>query len=263
MIYKSVKESDAIIYLDNDGFLDEKDYQSLIVGAYSADFEIARAINQYMYEIYDSTTICKEDVINKFIISSYNKIHKTFQAAVLCSTRGLEEQTKVLARTMLDKIMIATAVMKSPENYNKWVGMQLEERNKLIKDIRRKAPGLEHLNIDESIQIDSRGKRVSQKEWANMAGMIADYNFLYRLFSGEVHLSASSIDWDYGLDGDESYMNIAPRTEETNIILLTLCDYVMRFIKNTIDCFGIENKRYLDISKKLEECQRKCICASE
>ena len=92
-----------------------------------------------------------------------------------------------------------------------------------------------------------------------MAEMTADYNFIYRLFSGEVHLSVSSIDWDYGLDGDESYMNIAPRTEETNIIILTLADYMMHFIQQIIDYFNIENMRYLEIDKKLEECQKKCL----
>ncbi len=46
MIYKSAKENDTIICVDNDGFLDEKDYQSLIGAFYSSDFEVARAINQ-------------------------------------------------------------------------------------------------------------------------------------------------------------------------------------------------------------------------
>lgn len=259
MIYKSAKENDVIICLDNDGFLDERDYQSMIGTLYSPDFEVARAINQYMYEIYGSITVYKEDIINRFIISSFNKVHKSFQAAVLCCSRGLEEQAKVLARTILDKIMIATAVIKNPDNYNKWIEMQLWERNRLIKAINNKEPGLDHLNLGENIQTDARGKRITQKDWADMAEMTADYNFIYRLFSGEVHLSVSSIDWDYGLDGDESYMNIAPRTEETNIIILTLADYMMHFIQQIIDYFNIENMRYLEIDKKLEECQKKCI----
>ena len=155
--------------------------------------------------------------------------------------------------------MIATAVIKCPDNYNKWVEMQLNERNRLIKAINNKAPGLEHLNIDENIQIDERGKRITQKDWADMAGMTADYNFIYRLFSGEVHLSAASIDWDYGLDDDESYMSIAPRIEETNLIILTLADYMMRFIKQILKYFDIENTRYLEIDIKLEDCQKKCL----
>lgn len=259
MIYKSAKENSVTICLDNDGFLDERDYQSLIGSLYSSDFEVARAINQYMYEIYDSITVYKEDTISRFIISSFNKVHKSFQAAVLCCSRGLEEQAKVIARTILDKIMIVTAVIKSPSNYDRWIEMQLWERNRLIKAINNKAPGLEHLNIDENIQIDARGKRITQKDWADMAEMAADYNFIYRLFSGEVHLSASSIDWDYGLDDDESYMSIAPRTEETNIIILTLADYMMRFIKQILEYFDIENTRYLEIDIKLEDCQKKCL----
>lgn len=259
MIYKSAKENDAIICVDNDGFLDEKDYQSLIGDFYSLDFEVARAINQYVYELYDSITVYKEDIISKFIISSFNKVHKSFQAAVLCCTRGLEEQAKALARTMLDKTMVAIAVIKNPDNYNKWIEMQLGERNRLIKDIRNKKPGLDHLSLDESIQTDARGKYVTQKDWADMAEMTADYNFIYRLFSGEVHLSINSIDWDYGLDGDESYMNIAPRTEETDIIILTLADYMMSLIKHIIDYFDIENIGYLEIDKKLEVCQKKCL----
>ena len=78
--------------------------------------------------------------------------------------------------------MIVTAVIKSPGNYDRWIEMQLWERNRLIKAINNKAPGLEHLNIDENIQIDARGKRITQKDWADMAEMAADYNFIYRLF---------------------------------------------------------------------------------
>lgn len=259
MIYKDVKENSEINYLDNDRFLDETDYQSLIGTLYSSDFEVARAINQYMYELYDLITVHNEDTISRFIISSFNKVHKSFQAVVLCCTRGLEEQAKILVRTILDKTMIATAVIKCPDNYNKWVEMQLNERNRLIKAINNKAPGLEHLNIDENIQIDERGKRITQKDWADMAGMTADYNFIYRLFSGEVHLSAASIDWDYGLDDDERYMSIAPRIEETNLIILTLADYMMRFIKQILKYFDIENTRYLEIDIKLEDCQKKCL----
>ncbi len=160
---------------------------------------------------------------------------------------------------MLDKMMIAIAVIKNSDNYNKWVEMQLHERNRLIKDIKNKKPGLDHLSIDESIQTDARGKYIKQKDWADMAEMTADYNFIYRLFSGEVHLSIDSVDWDYGLDGNESYMNIAPRIEKTNIIVLTLADYMMCFIKQLIDYFDIENMRYLEIDKKLEVCQKKCL----
>ena len=86
-----------------------------------------------------------------------------------------------------------------------------------------------------------------------MAEMTADYNFIYRLFSGEVHLSARSVDWDYEFGGDESYMNIAPRAEKTNKIILTLADYMMCFIKTVINHFN----RYLEIDKKLEYCQKK------
>ncbi len=259
MIQRSVNEKSEIICLDNDGFLNASDYQSEIAKQFPQEFAVAREINQYIYEIYDSITVYQEDVINKFVISAFNKVHKSYQTAVLCCSRGLEEQAKILIRTILDKTMIATAVMKNPKNYNKWIEMQLWERNRLIKDIRNKAPGLDHLNLDESIQIDNRGKHVAQKEWGRMAEMTADYNFIYRWFSGEVHLSANSIERDYGLDGDESCMNMAPRTEETNIIILTLAHYLMHFIKNAIDHFDIEDKHYLEIYKKLEECQKKHI----
>lgn len=259
MIYKSEKENSVILCLDNDGFLDERDYQSLIGELYSSDFEVIRDINRYIYEIYASITVHKEDVISRFIVGSFNKVHKSFQAAVLCCLRGLEEQAEVLIRTMLDKIMIATAVIKKPENYNKWIEMQIWEKSKLLKAIQNKEPGLDHLKLDENIQLDAKGKRITQKDWADMAEMTADYNFVYRLFSGKVHLSATSIDWDYGLEDDESYMNIAPRTEGTNIIILILADYMMRFIEQILDYFNIENTRYLEIDKKLEECQKKCL----
>ncbi|GEM_PF-1223645 len=262
MIKRSINENGQILYLDNDGFLDVSDYQSEIAKQFLQEFAVAREINQYIYELYDSINVHKQDVINRFIISSLNKVHKSFQAAVLCCSKGLEEQAKILIRTMLDKIMIATAVMKNPKNYNKWIKMQLWERNGLIKDIRDNVPGLDHLDLDDGIQIDNRGKFVSQKKWAEMAEMTADYNFIYRLFSGEVHLSARSVDWDYEFGGDESYMNIAPRAEKTNKIILTLADYMMCFIKTVINHFNrytVINhfNRYLEIDKKLEYCQKK------
>lgn len=124
MIKRSINENGQILYLDNDGFLDVSDYQSEIAKQFLQEFAVAREINQYIYELYDSINVHKQDVINRFIISSLNKVHKSFQAAVLCCSKGLEEQAKILIRTMLDKIMIATAVMKNPKNYNKWIKMQ-------------------------------------------------------------------------------------------------------------------------------------------
>ena len=211
MIKRSINENGQILYLDNDGFLDVSDYQSEIAKQLLQEFAVAREINQYIYELYDSINVHKQDVINRFIISSLNKVHKSFQAAVLCCSKGLEEQAKILIRTMLDKIMIATAVMKNPKNYNKWIKMQLWERNGLIKDIRDNVPGLDHLDLDDGIQIDNRGNFVSQKKWA----------------------------------------------EKTNKIILTLADYMMCFIKTVINHFNIKSKRYLEIDKKLEYCQKK------
>ena len=252
MIYKDVIENREVVCVDNDGFLEGQDYQSIIGIKYSSEFEVVRDINQYMYEIYDAIKVNKEDEVGKLIIGSYNKIHKSYQAAILCCSRGLEEQAKILIRTILDKSMIATAVMRNPDNYNKWIEMQLFEKNRLITNIRDKKPGLEDFSLEESVQKSEKGRRISQKNWADMAGMTADYYYIYTLFSGEVHLSASSIEWDFGLDSDDSYMNLSPRTEETDVILLTLADYVMRFVEQLIAYFDIRNTRFGEIYTNLK-----------
>jgi hypothetical protein len=68
-------------------------------------------------------------------------------------------------------------------------------------------------------------------------------------------LSASSIEWDFGLDSDDSYMDLSPRTEETDVILLTLADYVMRFVEQIIAYFDIRNTRFGEIYANLKMCQ--------
>ena len=84
MIKRSINENGQILYLDNDGFLDVSDYQSEIAKQFLQEFAVAREINQYIYELYDSINVHKQDVINRFIISSLNKVHiKIFMPFIL------------------------------------------------------------------------------------------------------------------------------------------------------------------------------------
>lgn len=244
------------IGLDKNGFLEDIDFDTYIAKSYPEDFALLKSINRYMYEIYDLVNVDRNDEIGCFFVGTYNKIHKSTQAAIVMVSRGLSDQVKVLVRSNLDKLMVMQAVHNDKNNFSKWQLHQNYERKRLIDDIKKGEPGLGHLQerITEDINIPSEWKRISQRDWAKLAEMEEDYNVVYRLFSGNVHHSKNALNSDLFYDGGlPAIMDVAPDCTDTRELLLTLATDALRTIKIVVEYFEIDNDVYKSLNKEHEE----------
>lgn len=250
------------IGLDKNGFLEEVDFDSYLAKSCPNDFEFLRNINQYMYELYALVDISRDDEIGCFLVGTFNKIHKSTQAATVLVSRGLSDQVKILVRSNLDKLMVMQAVHNDKNNFNKWKLYQNYERKRLIDDIKKGEPGLGHLQerITEDISIPSDWKRISQRDWAKLAGMEEDYNVVYRLFSGNVHHSKNALNSDLFYDeGLPAIMDIAPNCTDTRELLLTLATDALRTMKIVVEYFDLDDAVYKELNKEHEENWRRII----
>lgn len=245
------------IGIDDEGFMEDLDFNAHIAKAYSSEFNFMQQINEYMYCLFRVIEPQNTDVIGCFLVGTYSKIHKTTQAAVLLVSRGLEEQVKILIRSILDKLMIMQAVCNDNENYNIWIEHQQYEVNRLVRDIKKDEPGLGHLKGsipgDKSLP---KGKYVGPKKWSELAGMEEDYNVVYRLFSGNVHYSLSSLEADISLEnGLPHIMDIGPKYDETRQLMITLATDALRAVKIVIDYFDVDDAMYRTLDSNLEKIQ--------
>ena len=234
------------IGIDCDGFINKHDLDDYIPKAYSKEFSYLCDVNRCMYAIYDVMKPHSEDVIERFFAGTYGKIHKNTQAAIILAARGLTDQTKIMIRSTLDKLMIMQAVSNDNYNYNKWLEAQENLIAQKVNGMRRGDKGLE--NLKNSIPEDkefSKGKYVSQKAWAQMADMESDYNTVYGLFSGNVHCSIGAFEDDFDFEnGKPVVMNIMPLTDSIGVLLLTAAAYALSAISIVIKHFELDNTEF-------------------
>lgn len=252
------------ICVDYEGFLEEIDFQMPIVKVYKEAFDLINQINRYMYSIYYMAEPIKSDRIGCFLFTTYNKIHKNIQSAIIVATRGLSEQVKIFARSILDKLMIMQAVSNDNDNFDKWVEQQKFEVYRLVDAIKKGEPGLEQLkNSIPADKVYPKGKRVTQREWAKMAEMEVEYNVVYRLFSGNVHYSASSFEADLIFeDGLPSALDIGPKFDDISELLATIATDALRAVNIIVDYFNIDDAKYKELNESLEDMQRKIMAGS-
>lgn len=250
MIYEEEKEG---YFVDDDGFCEESDYSTHISNLFSLEFNFARQVNKECYELFKQLQLHSGDPIGRFMASSFNKIHKTFQSIIILSSRGLEEESKIMMRTMLDKLFISKAILNDKNNYEKWVLSQDNKRRILINLIKEKAKGLEDIKWEDYETEIDKGKNTSVREWAQLADMEADYNRYYRLFSGDVHISAALVDSDYGIDSDGKHMDIGPRYEDTGAIIITACKFMIEEMYIFAKKFDIRKDKIDDLVVQFDE----------
>lgn len=245
------------IAIDGEGFMESCDFNTYIAKEYACEFSFLRQINEYMYKIYDLILLQNTDEIGCFFAVTYNKIHKNMQMIIIAASRGLNEQVRILLRSMLDKLMIMQAVCNDNDNYDKWIKHQQYEMYRLVKDIKKGEPGLEALKERYSNNdFLPKGKYISQKEWAKLAGMEEEYNVVYRLFSGNVHYSVSSLEAELLVrNGLPHIMDIGPQYSDTKKLLITLATDALRALWIIITYFKIDDTEYKKIAVILEKMQ--------
>lgn len=250
-----IQNKDEKFSIDGDGFLEKTDFEQIIVKRYYLkDFELLSKINRYMYSVYHEIVCDSEDELGCFFLGFYGKIHKTLQVAILIAARGLEESTKALIRSILDKLMIMQAISKDSTKYQKWRQQSDFQMKMLVIAINNGEPGLAQFKdkLPEGKDLPE-GKRVSQKQWAKWADMVEDYNIVYRKFSGDVHASMNSFKDDFVYkNGVAKEFIIAPVEADMKKIVITLARYALQTIKIAIKYFKVNDGEYKNLEDAVE-----------
>lgn len=246
------------IGIDEDGFLENHDFEEYIPRAYKDCFDFMRRLNEYMYSLYNAVEIKSKDKIGCFILGTYNKIHKLVQASIILAARGLHDEVKILLRSILDKLMVMQAVYKDKEHYNSWIDQQKRERYRLIKKIQEGKPGLGNLKdkVPDLKDIDP-GKVVTQYDWAQMSEMEDIYNREYALFSGNVHHAACVLESDLIIEDDFiTAMDIGPKHEIIGALLATVASYALQASEIIVKYSKTDSAKCEEINKELENIWR-------
>lgn len=248
---------DGNVEIDMNGYLSDSDETSPIWINYNNLFLFSKQVNTFMYELLELTEPKDNDVIACFIVETFSKIHKDYQSGIILAARGLADQTKVILRIILDKLMIMKAVQLDSNNYNLWLKQQAKNRNTIINEIRNKRPGLKHLyNSVKDYELSKDAEKVPVSKWAKLAEMEEEYNVTYRLFSENVHYSIRSFSDNLIVeDGTTAAILIGPQLEEIEIILTSLITDAMKAASIVLDHFNIAKDKYTELDKILESWQ--------
>jgi hypothetical protein len=220
-------EKHEYIGIDENGFLENEElnyhYNTFNIENLTDSIEV----NRYLYSLYEKVDVKSKDMIGVFIVESFAKIHRDYQAVAILSARGLQSQAKAILRTMLEKILVLVSVEKDSKNYNEWLKTQNYRRNILIRAIKRGE--IDSHDIDTSKYTEEPdAKNIDSKEWARRADMEWDYNTIYRLFNSNVHHSESGVATDIVFkDGEVEAINIFPDYSETDSVLILSKRYVL------------------------------------
>lgn len=241
-----MKSYERIINLSENGFLTEQ-YKFLINREkYEQYLELSMKINTFAYKKYDYINVHNNNAKEVFITCSFAKIHKDYQSVILLSERGLIEQGKVMLRCLLEKLFVLVAIFKDDNNWVDWKNDQLYRKKKIMEAINRGDKGLENLKLDGfSEENFINAKSITIKEWSKRADMEEAYNMIYKLFSGNVHLSEEAIVEDilFDLNGDMiEAISVAPKEEDLAKLLVTNMNYMLLAIDIIQDGFHISKK---------------------
>lgn len=133
--------------IDESGFMDEPDFNTPISLMYNSIFQLFRETNLFMYKIYDSLSPNANDLIGLFFVGIYVKIHKQIQSAAVLLSRGLEEETKIMLRSILDKLFIMRAIYNDKDNFDRLLSHHNFERWSLNNAIKKKASWLRETSL--------------------------------------------------------------------------------------------------------------------
>ena len=249
------------ILLNSDGFIEKNDLNTCIALSEEALYDYMVEVNRYIYKLYEQVKVSSNDYIGCFFISCNNRIHKIFQSSLILLSRGLEEAARILIRTMLETVVIAQAIFKDHENYNKWESNQKIEANRLINDINRKKKGLTQPKGKVSTEkLYPNQTKTHISDWAMLADMEEEYNTAYRVLSGNVHFSYHSYEQDFCCEnGKIVAINVGPQMENQRVIITTMLDIMLKMIRIFRTYFQIEDTEFENIDLQLEMFQEKVL----
>ena len=123
--------------------------------------------------MYTNFDVKNNDTIGMYLLSSFSKVHKSFQACSILYSYGLEDDVCIIFRTMLESLFVASSIKKDSNNFNKLLkNQEIEntiETNYLIKTGVIKDKKIQNVNFDEKTTISNFAKLSAYKQMYHTA----------------------------------------------------------------------------------------------
>jgi hypothetical protein len=202
---------------DEVGFLGEqiKEFSQENYEKHKALFEVGYVINKYTYQIKNSLKIDSNNGQQVIGSSLFSRIHNGFQAIMILYRMGLETESKVILRTILEASFVLKAISDNEDEVTNFVNTDKRKQEKLLKSIFEK----DKLNIYEDLrkslskeQLDNLKQEIKEEgikdvevyEWANKANMDVFYAYLYKTLNSEVHTDIRMLEKYLELDEEKN-----------------------------------------------------------
>ncbi|MBO6195196.1 MAG: hypothetical protein J6O56_02475 [Bacilli bacterium] len=98
-------------------------------------YNILNQINDLSYKIANSSIANSNDLKGVYILTKFHQIHLSYQSFIILYERGLYEDSKVILRSLYDKIIDIMFVAKNNENIYQVLFNEIKEKESLCKYI--------------------------------------------------------------------------------------------------------------------------------
>ncbi|MEA4987702.1 MAG: DUF5677 domain-containing protein [Anaerovorax sp.] len=252
--------------IDGYGFLDKSmmnSWEEKIVNKNKVQFDFANKLNNYIYSVYELITVLfkPKGVITDYIVANYVLMHKSYQSSIILLKMGLENDAKIILRTLQEKLIYIKCVEKDEVYFKIRVLEALNDRRNLINRIKEGTIDPGNLNVDDiEIKVNSDindileeinqslGENYTQrtikskfqiKKFAEVAGMSQEYNLMYKVLSGNIHPDMNAIQAEFLTDKGFEY-DLNPIYTDVHEYIQSLVDLLIRATEIVLNHFEID-----------------------
>jgi hypothetical protein len=231
-------------------------------------FILIDEVNHLANEIASEIKVDSDDLQQLLASSLLSRAMHGFYSTIILAQQGLEPDSKVVLRSLLDTVFILGSVCNNKYFTEEYIksekARQLKMANVIMNDEegsfdKSKFADLEKRRdfLKKEVSSDSI-KSYSSEELSKIAGLYPIYQTAYRILSDDVHISPRSLECFLTLDEKKKIkcLDLGPKTDS---LMVSLCTAVS-IILHAIDCVCILLK--VDVPKDSDNLRKKLVALS-
>ncbi|HUW19121.1 MAG TPA: DUF5677 domain-containing protein [Sedimentisphaerales bacterium] len=261
--------------INESGFLSEE--ISEFIKSHRAEhahyFDLCEDLNTFSHHMLLGLQIHNEYLPEIFVAMYFARALSNFQGTVLLSERGMNNESKILLRALLEVMFAVVAISKDKEVATQLVEADILERKDALKAFGRQASaGIEFFSDQKVTEELARlewevanaekerpTKEITKRYLAEKAGVVTTYDSAYKLLSASVHAPVRDLEQYLDVDpnGNISSLLWGPNKTEIALVLMTGAHNLLAVLDAVSKIFDLpittEHQQLLDRYKKLGE----------
>ena len=214
--------------------------------------EINREFNKILHNLKHTNHINKD----YFIIGLLCKIIQSYNSVIILSNYGLESDSKVVLRTMMESTFNLRAIIYDEEYFNKYLQNGDKQTLSLINNINRNQEifsgkilsCMSNKKTNELKECLSDFKVVHMSDLASLAKMKDVYLYTYNLLSLDTHGNAKAIANNYiiSTEGKATKLNISPSYNNLDFIFSIAITLVLKVVGGINEYFSEDFSEFIE-----------------